>query len=233
MIRVLTTVPISRITRTRRGRVPILFWFGVAILASIHAKVLGQTSGASHILKGPFGYLALPLLTYGIVSAAFGGVGLRTSIRGVVTLGADPRRAAFASVITAVAFSAVAAAVTGSIVCIIAHGPSDPPLLHDLIATFGICVFGGAAYAAYFSAGSAIGKGAMRAVFLALDWILGAPGGFGALFTPRGHVMSLLGASQIFELSRRASSVLLFLLFLGYLALAIRLGRRVSGSAIN
>lgn len=227
MIRALAAVPISRITRTRRGRIPILFWFLIAVLASIHAKMLGQTSGASHILKGPFGYLALPLLTYGIVSAAFGGIGLRPSIRGVVTLGADPRRAAFASVITAVLFSAIAAALTGSIVCIVAHGPTDPPLFKDLIATFGICLFGGAAYAAYFSAGSAIGKGAMRAVFLALDWILGAPSGFGALFTPRGHIMSLMGRPQVFELSRRASSVLLIILLLGYLALAVRLGRRV------
>jgi hypothetical protein len=227
MIRVLAAVPIARITRTRRGRIPILFWFAIALVASIHARSLGQTNGASHILKGPFGYLALPLLTYGIVSAAFGGIGLRPSIRGVVTLGADPRRAAFASVLAAVVFSAIASAVTASIVCIIAHGPTDPPLFKDLIATFGIALFGGAAYAAYFSAGSAIGKGAMRAVFLALDWILGAPGGFGALFTPRGHIMSLLGGSQVFELSRRTSSVFLILLLVGYLALAVRLGRRV------
>ena len=66
----------------------------------------------------------------------------------------------------------------------------------------------------------------MRGVFLALDWIIGAPGGFGAVFTPRGHVMSLLGGQPCFELSRRASSVILVLLMLAYLGLAVRLARR-------
>jgi len=226
MMRALSAVSIARIVRTRRGRIPLLVWTALVIVACLHSRSLGRIDGASHILSGAFGYVALPLLTYGIVSAAFGGGGLRGSLRGVIALGADPRRAALASVATAMAVSSVVCGVLGVLVCIVAHGPADPSLLKDIPATFGICVVAAAAYAAYFSAGSAIGKGAMRAVFLVLDWMLGAPHGFGAIFTPRGHVMSLLGGPHVFELSHRTSSVLLFFVLVGYLALAVRLGRR-------
>ena len=63
-----------------------------------------------------------------------------------------------------------------------------------------------------FRAGSAIGKGTMRGVLLALDWIIGGGAGVGALITPRGHVTSLLGGPLCAELVQRASSLLLVVL---------------------
>jgi len=69
----------------------------------------------------------------------------------------------------------------------------------------------------------------MRGVFLALDFVLGAAAGFGSLFTPRAHVTSLLGGQACFELSRRASSVVLVVLALAYLGLAVRLARGAVG----
>ena len=66
----------------------------------------------------------------------------------------------------------------------------------------------------------------MRSVFLIIDWVIGSGAGFGAMFTPRGHVQSLLGGIPVFELPSRASSVLLVVLVLFWTAIAIRFGRR-------
>lgn len=228
MNRALAFVPLARIARTPRGWSPIAGWSAVALVAAIAARAAGDTSGATHVLRGTLGYVALPLLAYGVVAAALGGAGLRASIRGVVALGADPTRAALASVLVATVCSALKGGILAVVVCAIAHGPTDPALLPDMLASFGVSFLGAGAYAAWFCIGSAIGRGGMRGGFLALDWFLGAPGGFGAIFVPRGHVTSLLGGQACFELSRRTSSVLLFLLLVVWLVVAVRLGRRTS-----
>lgn len=228
MNRAVAFVPLARIARTPRGWAPIAGWCAIVLVAAIGARAAGDTSGATHVLRGTLGYVALPLLAYGVVAAALGGAGLRASIRGVVALGAEPTRAAFASVLAAMACSALGGGILAAVVCAIAHGPADPPLLPDLLASFGVSFFGAGAYAAYFCVGSAIGRGGMRGGLLALDWFFGAPGGFGAIFVPRGHVTSLLGGQACFELSRRTSSVLLFLLLVVWLVVAVRLGRRAS-----
>lgn len=218
---------LARLRRTRRGLLAIALWSFVAVVGALIARA-GDANGADRALRGTFGVVVAPLLSYGIVSAALGGRGLRTSIRGFVALGSAPSRAALATVLTAMALSAVACGFVAGLVCVVAHGPSDPPLVRDLPASFCVGFLGGLAYAAYFGAGSAIGSGAMRGVFLALDFLLGASAGFGALFTPRAHVTSLLGGRPCFDLSPRASSVLLLLLAVVYLALATRLARRAA-----
>ena len=226
MIAALARVPLARLTRTRRAWLPIAGWSLVAVVSALSSRSAGLASGADHVMRGTFGFVILPLLTYGIVSATLGGAGLRPAIRGLVALGAPPPRAALASVGVSMAAAALACGVVAVLVCLIAHGSADSPLVWDLPASFGVAFTGGAAYAAFFCAGSAIGRGAMRGAFLAIDYIVGTPAGFGSVFTPRAHVMSLLGGPQCFELSRRVSSMILVVLALAYLALAVRLARR-------
>lgn len=221
----LVRATLARLRRTRRGVLSILGWSLIALTGALIARIDGA-NGADRALRGTFGIVVLPLLSYGIVGAALGGRGLYASIRGFVALGSAPARAARATVLTSMVVSAIACGVVAALVCAVAHGPADPPLLRDLPASFGVAFLGGAAYAAYFGAGSAIGIGAMRGVFLALDFVLGLPAGFGAVFTPRAHVTSLLGGRACFELSPRASSVVLVVLALAYLVLATALGRR-------
>lgn len=218
---------LARIRRTRRGVLTILGWSLIALAGAFIARA-GDANGADRALRGSFGVVVAPLLAYGIVSAALGGRGLKSSIRGFIAIGSTPSRAAQATVLTSMAVSAIASGVLAALVCVVAHGPTDPPLLRDLPASFGVAFLGGMAYAAYFGAGSAMGSGAMRGVFLALDFLLGLPAGLGAMFTPRGHVTSLLGGRACFDLSPRASSVMLVVLSFVYLALAVRLGRRVA-----
>ena len=217
----LAKVPIARMTRMRRGFLPIVGWFVLALVAAMTTRL-----GADHVLRSTFGFVVVPLLAYGVVAASLGGQGLRASVRPLVLLGAAPRRAAAATVLVACASSAIVASVLGAIVCILAHHPGDPPLGPDVIATGGVSFLGGAAYGAFFCFGSAIGKGAMRGGLLVADWLLGTGGGFGSVLVPRGHVASLLGGVHAFELSHRVSSVFLIALTLLYAGLAIRLGRR-------
>lgn len=226
MTRVLARIPVLRLVRTPRAWLPIAAWAALAIVFALSARARGSTTGADHVMRGAFSFLVLPLLAYGVVGATLGTTGLRRGIRGVVALGAAPRSAALASVVVAIATSALLSGVLGAVVCALAHGSGDPPLGRDVVTSLGVCALGGAAYGAYFSAGSAIGKGAMRGVFLALDWIIGGGAGAGALITPRGHVTSLLGGPLCAELSQRTSSVLLVVLLVAYAGLAVALVRR-------
>ncbi|MBX3233014.1 MAG: hypothetical protein KIT84_12660 [Labilithrix sp.] len=190
------------------------------------AAAMATRSGADQVVRGTFGFVVVPLLAYGAVTATLGGHGLRASVRPLVVLGADAGRAALAAVLASAVLAALACAAVGAVVCVLAHRAGDPPLLQDVVATAGISLLAGAAYAAYFCAGSAIGKGAMRGAFLAIDWLVGSQGGFGSLFTPRGHLTSLLGGAQAFELPARTSSIVLVGLTLLYTIAAVRLGRR-------
>lgn len=224
-MRVLAHVAFARITRTRRGWLPLIAWGALAVAFAIVTRTVGRSGGASHLLVGPFAQIVLPLSAYGIVSAVFAGTGMRASQRGIVALGARPSRAALASVIVATATSALAVGVMAVLVCSIAHGPADAPLVRDAPITFGVAALSGAAYAAFFCVGSGIGRGAMRSVFLVLDLLLGVSSGVGSVFVPRGHVTSLFGGGACFELSRRASSGCLFAILAISLLATVLLGR--------
>jgi hypothetical protein len=222
----LARVPALRLLRTPRAWLPIAAWAALAVASAVAAKSHGSTTGATHALRGAFAFLVLPLVAYAVVGATLGRSGLRRGIRGLVALGAAPRSAALASVVVAMASSAVLCGALAALTCALAHGAHDPPLASDLVTSLWVGALGGATYGAFFSAGSAIGKGTMRGVFLAVDWIVGAGAGAGAVLTPRGHVTSLLGGPACAELSQRTSSVLLVVLLVAYAAMAVLLARR-------
>jgi len=223
---VLARVPALRLLRTPRAWAPILLWSLLAVVMAVAARTTGSASGASHVMRGSFAFLVLPLVAYAIVGAVIGAGGLRHGVRGVVALGAEPRRAALASVGVAVAYAMAACGILAALVCLLAHGAQDPPLASDVPTSFWVGALGGGAYGAFFCAGSALWKGKLRGVFLAFDWIVGGGAGASALLTPRGHVLSLLGGLPCAELSQRASSALLVVLLLAYGSVAIALARR-------
>lgn len=224
----LARVSALRLVRTPRAWLPIAAWTALALASAFAARSQGSTTGATHVLRGAFAFLVLPLVTYAVVGATLGRSGLRRGIRGVVALGATPRSAALASILVAMLTSALLCGILATLTCALAHGSHDPPLSADLPTSMWVGALGGAAYAAYFSAGSAIGKGTMRGVFLAFDWIVGGGAGVGALISPRGHVTSLLGGPLCADLPQRTSSVLLAALILAYGALAVLLARRAA-----
>jgi hypothetical protein len=212
--------------RAPRASISVVPWVLLAIGAAASARSSGLSTGADHVLRGTFAVAVLPLLAYALVSAVLGARGLRDATHGLVAIGGSPAGAALASVLVAMTASASTSGALAAIVCAIAHGSGDAPIASDLPASFGVAFAAGAAYAAYFSAGSAIGRGAARSVLLVVDFVVGGSGGFGAAFTPRAHVVALLGGATSFDLSRRGSSVLLVVLTVTYVAAAVRLGQR-------
>jgi hypothetical protein len=129
-------------------------------------------------------------------------------------------------VLVAMAVSGASCAVLAAVVCIVAHRAGDPPIVSDLFGSAGSALLGGVAYAAFFCTGSAFRTGALRGLLLVVDWLLGSANGFGALLSPRGHLLSLLGGARCYDLSRRTSSVFLVLLSVVFFAVAVRLARR-------
>jgi hypothetical protein len=144
----------------------------------------------------------------------------------MVAFGAQPARAAAASIAVAAACCAVVGAGVAAIVAVVAHGIADPPRLHDATVSAYVGALGGAAYAAWFSLGASFGRrGGGRVALLVVDWILGANGGAGALLSPRGHVRNLLGGAAPMDLSQRASAAVLVILAIACALVAIRRAR--------
>lgn len=226
MITALTRLPLARLTRAPRAWIATLGWLAVGVVDVVTVRARGDTTPATHVMRGSFCSFILPLAVYVVVGTVLGRGGVRESVRGLVALGADRTRAVGAAILVAIASASVVGAVLGLVLAAIGHGHADPPLVADLFASTWIGALGGAAYGAFFAAGASLGKGWMRGVFLALDWVFGTGGGFGAIFTPRGHVRSLVGAGLVFGLSPRTSSVLLFFLVALWGAFGITLARR-------
>jgi hypothetical protein len=229
MIVALARLPLARLVRSPRAWLVVGAWTALAIAVAVVVRAGGQPSGADRALQGSFGRFVLPLLTYAVVGAAVGGTSMRRGIKGLVGLGAAPRQAALATTLVAVVACALAGGVLAVVVCGLAHGAADPPLGRDLVASSWVGALGGAAYAAYFSAGAAFGKGgAVRGMFLVFDFVVGGGAGVGALLTPRGHLVALLGGPPSADLPARASSVALVVLLGAYVALAVAVSRRAA-----
>ncbi len=182
--------------------------------------------GANYLLRGPFAGLVLPLVSFTIVGACVGAIGLRKSLRPVVGLGASPAEAARAIAAVTVVAGALLGGALAMFVCRMGHRAGDSALVRDMVTSFGVGALAGAAYASYFLLGSALGA-SLRAPFLFVDWMLGAVPGAGCLLTPRAHVVSLFGGPLADELSSRVSSWALGAMVVTYATLAIGLSRRL------
>lgn len=210
---------------------PLAFWILFALVVAVAEKSVNATNGASQVLRSSFATVVVPLLSYAVVGQIVGNQGLASTMRGTVLLGAAPRQAAVTTLLAAAVTSAVLCASLAFIVCVVAHGALDPPLVRDALTSSGIGALGGACYGAYFSAGTSIGKGSFRGVLLVVDWLASGSDGTLAILTPRGHVTRLFGGPACADLSPRASSLVLFLLFAAFLALGTLLGSRSAGMA--
>jgi hypothetical protein len=227
VISALARPPLARITRGPRVWVGVTAWCALALVVAEVARIHGAPHGADHALIELYGAVAVPLVTYILVGAAVASQSLRGSTSPLVSFGAAPLRAALATLAVAVVLSAAASAILGAAVALLAHGQADPPPVRDAVVSAYAGALGGAAYAAWFGLGASFGKrGGGRSVFLALDWILGASSGAGAVITPRAHLRNLLGGAPPMELSQRASSAALVLLTVLFALLALRRSRR-------
>jgi hypothetical protein len=227
MIRALAVPPVARLLRSPAAIASVAAWALLAAAVAVMAHSDGWFHGADRVLIGPYGSLILPLLAYTIVGAVLGSRAYATSVAPLVALGASPARATLVAVGVSAAVCAAAAALLGIAIVVLAHGAGDPPRLADAAATAYAAALGGAAYAAWFSWGSAmIRRGIGRAALLVVDCIAGASDGVPSWFTPRAHLRNLLGGTPPVEFTQTASAVALVVLAIACAALTAQHARR-------
>ena len=226
MIAALARPPLARIVRRPRVWIAVTAWCALALVVAEVARRRGAAHGADHVLVDTYGALIVPLLAYVFVGAAVASQSLRASTASLVAFGAAPLQAALATIAVVALICATSSAVVGAAVASVAHGASDPPRVHDALASAYAGGLGGASYAAWFGLGASFGRrGGGRSLFLVLDWILGATTGAGALITPRAHLRNLLGGMPPMGLSERLSALALFGLAVVCALLAARRSR--------
>jgi hypothetical protein len=221
VIGTLARVPLTRITRSRVAILSLLGWTALVLAIAFVDRAHSSGHGANGALIHAFGSVALPLLALGIAVAVSKGETLSHSGRSLVALGAPPARVAAASVLTAMAATAVMGVVLGGIVLVVAG--TDRPLGDDLLTTAWVAALGGAAYGALFSLGSTFRWG--RGTMLIVDALMGSWGGLSSVFVPRAHLRSLLGGLPANDLPQHMSVVALVAITLVCAALAVRRGR--------
>jgi hypothetical protein len=192
-------LPLLRLTRSRPTWVAAFGFSALALGAAWVQQHVASIHGADRALDF-YSALALPLVAYALVAAALGNAGLAASGRSLVRLGAPPERVALATVVVTMLTSATVSGVLGAFVAGVAHGTGDPPRTLDMLYTLAFGALAGATYAAYFLLAAALVAGFWgRALFLAIDWIVGSGVGLGAAFLPRAHLRNLLGGEPAFD----------------------------------
>ncbi len=223
----LLELPFARLTRTPRAWIPVTAWSLFAFGAALLLHRASPDSSVGDAVQSVFGTIALPLLAYAVVGAVLGGDSLTGGARSLVAFGASPTRASLAEIVVAAVATALLGSIVGVLVVALAHGPSDPPLARDALATAWIAALGGAAYASLFALGASFGKrGGGRAWFLVLDWLFGSSDGVAGFATPRAHVRSLLGGDAVASCSNAASIAILVLLIVLFAGAAVARTRR-------
>lgn len=227
MIRLLARLPAARLFRAGPGWLVAGAWSALAIAVAIAMRASQSPEGASRVLIGIYGGLALPLMTYALVGTALGRRSLTASTRQLAVFGAPPSRTAATTIAIAMATCAATSALLAAVLAVVAHGSADPPPARDALVSAYAGGLGGAAYAAWFGLGAAFGRrGGGRTVLLVADWILGVTRGAGALPTPRAHLRNLLGGAPPMNLPERASACALVLLAALCLLLASKRAQR-------
>lgn len=216
----LARLPVARLFRTRRAALPLLGW----CIASLGATLLARHANASSVdraLLGAFVPFVMPLVAYAIASAALGGEGVVSASRPLVRFGASPRASALVCGVVASLASALVCSALGALLVVTAHNAVDPPLTHDVLLTAYGSALGGAAHAAFFVLGSALGaRGGGRGAALVVNWLFGASPGWASILVPYTHSRSLLGGAPAVSFSQPTSAWALAAIIVVSLSLA-------------
>ena len=213
--------------RVLRRPIALAALLGVALIvvSTVIERRAGSAGAVDRVLGSTFRVI-LPLVTFGVTAAATGHDRLSDAVWPLARYGASRRDLALGTILFAVAASSALAALFAVVSVVLAHGPSEPPLLRDALQSAWIGALTASAYAAWFSFGAVFWKrGRGRWIPLLLDLLFGASTGLlGAVF-PRGNAQSLLGGAAPLHLSQPSSSAALALSALALTLLASLLCR--------
>jgi hypothetical protein len=209
----LAMIPLLRVMRSRQAWAWLFATAALALGSAWVARSHHAPHGADDTLLNLYASVVVPILALAIATAGADGTGLARSAGTLYRLGAPARRVVAVTVGVTIGASALACAALGALVAAWAHGSADPPLVTDAFHTFAFGAVGGAAYAAYFGLGSAIGaRGWGRLMLLIADWMLGGGVDVAASLTPRAHFRNLLGGEAPLDLAPSESLAVLAIL---------------------
>jgi hypothetical protein len=198
--------------RRLAARRPLLA-FALALALVVTAAVLERSVSAAGAVDRSLAAtfrLVLPLLAFALSVDAVGREHLRDATWPVARFGVARRDVALGIA----AASAIACAAGGGVLAaasvLVAHTPSAPPLVRDLLVSTWIGALTGAAYAGWSSLGGTFfRRGQGRVVLLVADLLLGGSTGVAGAILPRGNAVNLLGGSAPLGLSQQGSAALL------------------------
>jgi hypothetical protein len=227
VISALGRLPALRIARSRRLWLGFAGWSCLTLAFAVAARRDAWAHGADRVLTSVYGALALPFVACAIARAACAGKSMLSATASLVAFGAHPRRAALVTLLVGASVTALFGACLAALVAIVAHGSSDPPAAGDALVSAYVGGLGGAAYAAWFSLGTTVGRrGGGRLLLLAGDWLLGESHSSIALVTPRSHLRNLLGGSPPDGISERTSALVMLVLVVVCTLLTLRGSQR-------
>ncbi len=161
------------------------------------------TEPADRALSGGAFGIALPLVSYFLVGRVCNGGSLRQAVLPLARHGLNRRTLSLGLALPTAGLAGSFAAVSSVLVILLTRGTSDPRLLADAWASFGIGIVSGTAYTAALVGASALGqRGQGRAWLLAADFLLGPGASFLAFPWPKGHIRNLLVGSSVLQLSQ-------------------------------
>jgi hypothetical protein len=196
----------------------LAFQLGVALLE----RAQGRVGAADRALAGGAFGIAVPLLSYFLVSRACGGRSLREAVAPLARHGLDRRQLLLGLAVPPALVAAALAALGGVLVVGVTRGLGDPLLGRDALTSLWIGLVSGPAYVAAFLGASALGRaGRGRSWLLLADFVLGAGDSFVALPWPKAHVRNLLGGSATLELSQLAALLALLGMSFAFLLLGV------------
>jgi len=212
--------PLLRLARTPRAWISIALWIVLSLVLALIVRGADSEKPTDRMLLELFAPIVLPFLVLSVLGGTAGATGITSFARRAQFFGVGGGRAAAACVIAGAAASAVLAAIVAALGVVLVHGRGDPSLARDLATTVWVSALGAAAYSAYFSLGSTFcPSGSGWSIFLVASYMLAGAGTAGAALSPHAHIRSLLGGAHAGDLTQRASSAALCILFVVSLAL--------------
>ncbi|HWA77490.1 MAG TPA: hypothetical protein VG937_34375 [Polyangiaceae bacterium] len=211
--------------RLRSERTPLLLLACVllaALLAYVERRAGGSGALERALERDCFGIL-LPLVGYVTFQRATEGGRLDNTVRTVARHGISGRAVWLGAALAPTALLALLGMTFAATTVCCARGVSSAGLASELWQSSGIGAFAGAAYGAWLSASSDLGRfGSGRKWMLLVDLLLGSGSGSLALPWPRAHIQNLLGAEPVSGLGQGTAFAVLLTSAFTVLLVAVR-----------
>ena len=157
--------------------VAFLLALSLAMAGATIERSVGAAGAVDRALAGTFG-LVVPLLSFWIARVAAGRARLADAAWPAARFGLPRRDVALGIMLAAALAAAALSALSAVAAVLVAHSPSAPPLVRDVVRSAWIAALAAFAYVGWFSFGSTfLRRGGGAVVVLILDFLVGGSTG--------------------------------------------------------